>query len=177
MITTMEYKNESPFRRWWNGLDFFQKRLVRMGLSFLVMIICFPLYYLGLFGSVQGPLNPSNLGEGLANLGVTRTHSAVFFLTLLILAVSWNWIFNLVSIAVGASLTCKKTREDGKSCGARVERKKTVQKKTGKIVPQYVCSQGHKLPEADFHPVQKGTFSHTLWVIALVFCFIVFFLS
>jgi hypothetical protein len=177
MITTMEYKNESPFRRWWNSLDFLQKRLVRMGVSFLVMILCFPLYYLGFFGTVEGPLHPSNLGEGLASLGVTRIHSTVFFLTMLIIAVSWNWLFNLVSLAIGARLTCKKTGEDGKPCGARVERKKAVQKKTGKTVPQYICSHGHKLSEADFHPVQKGTFSHTLWVMALIFCFIVFFLT
>jgi hypothetical protein len=177
MIRQMECKNESPFRRWWNGLDFFQRRVVRMGLSFLVMIICFPLYYLGLFGTVEGPLNPSHLGEGLANLGVTRTHSAVFFLAFLIIAVSWNWIFNSVSLLAGSRLTCKKTRDDGRPCGALVERKKVVQKKTGQTIPQYICSHGHKLPEADFHPVQKGTISHTLWIMALIFCFIVFFLS
>ena len=177
MIVTMEYKNESPLRRWWNSLDFLQKRLVRMGVSFLVMILCFPLYYLGFFGTVEGPLHPSNIGEGLANLGVTRTHSAIFFLSLLTIAVSWNWIFNLVSIGMGARLTCKKTGEDGKPCGARVERKKVFQKKTSKTVPQYICIHGHKLPEANFHPVQKGTFSHTLWVMALVFCVIVFFMS
>lgn len=154
-----------------------QKRLIRFCLSMLVMVLCFPLYYLGLFGSVEGPLNPARIGNSLAGMGVTRTHSAVFFITLLVIAVSWNWIFNLVSYVAGARLTCNKPDGAGKPCGARTERRNVVHKKTGQKVPQYVCTEGHKRPEAHFHPVQKGTFSHTLWVMALIFCVIVFFMS
>ncbi len=55
MIAAMEnYGQESRFRKWWNGLDFLHKRLIRMFLSLLVMVLCFPLYYLGLFGSCGG---------------------------------------------------------------------------------------------------------------------------
>ena len=178
MITTMEnYDQRNPFWRWWNSLSFVQKRLFRMFLSMLAMILCFPLYYLGLFGSVEGPLNPARIGDSLAGMGVTKTHSFIFFLSFLIIAVSWNWIYNIVSLLIGSRLTCKKLDEEGKPCGARVERRKVVEKKTGQKVPQYVCANGHKRPDAHFHPVRKGRFSHTVWLVALTFCVVVFFLS
>jgi len=178
MMTTMEnYGQENRFWRWWNGLSFVHKRLVRMSLSTVVMILCFPLYYLGLFGSVEGPLNPARIGDFLAGMGVTKTHSLVFFLSFLIIAVSWNWIYNIVSLLVGSRLTCKKLDEEGKPCGARVERRKAEQKKTGQKVTQYVCANGHKRPDAHFHPVQKGMVSHTVWLVALTFCVVVFLLS
>ena len=178
MITAMEnYDQESRFSKWWNSLDFLHKRLVRMLLSLLVMAFCFPLYYLGLFGSVEGPLNPARIGDALAGMGVTKTDSLVFFLSFLIIAVSWNWIYNIVSLLVGARLTCKKTDEEGKPCGARVERRKVELKKTGQKVAQYVCTNGHKRPDAHFHPVRKGMVSHTVWLVALSFCVVVFLLS
>jgi hypothetical protein len=178
MIAAMEnYGQESRFSKWWNGLDFVHKRLIRMLLSLLVMVLCFPLYYLGLFGSVEGPLNPARIGQTLAGLGVTKTHSMVFFLSFLIIAVTWNWIYNIVSHLVGARLTCKRPDEEGKPCGARVERRRVEQKKTGQKVAQYVCANGHKRADAHFHPIQKGKISHTLWPIALIFCVIVLFLS
>jgi len=158
-------------------LSFIHKRLIRMSLSTLVMILCFPLYYLGLFGSVEGPLNPDRIGDFLAGMGVTKTHSLVFFLSFLIIAVSWNWIHNIVSLLVGSRLTCNKLDEEGKPCGARVERRKAEQKKTGQKVAQYVCAHGHKRPDAHFHPVRKGMVSHTVWLVALSFCVVVFLLS
>jgi len=178
MISLMSpYPNENPFSKWWNSRNFLQKRMIRLCLSTLVMVICFPLYYLGLFGSVDGPLNPGRIGNSLSGIGVTKTHSMVFFLSFLIMALTWNWIYNLVSYLRGGRLTCNKMDEEGKPCGARTERKKVVHRKTGERVPQYVCAQGHKRPDAHFHPVQKGTVSHTVWVMVLFFCVIVFFLS
>ncbi|MBP1742029.1 MAG: hypothetical protein H6Q48_4322 [Deltaproteobacteria bacterium] len=158
-------------------MSFVHKRLVRMSLSTVVMILCFPLYYLGLFGSVEGPLNPARIGDSLAGMGVTKTHSLVFFLSFLIIAVSWNWIYNIVSLLLGSRLTCNKLDEEGKPCGARVQRKKAVQKKTGQKVAQYVCANGHKRPDAHFHPIRKGMVSHTVWLVALTFCVVVFLLS
>jgi len=178
MITTMEnYGQDNPFWRWWNKLSFVQKRLFRMSASMLAMILCFPLYYLGLFGSVEGPLNPARIGDALAGMGITKSHSFIFFLSFLIIAVSWNWIYNIVSLLLGHRLTCSKVDDEGKPCGARVERRKVEQKKTGQKVAQYICTNGHKRPEAHFHPVKKGTVSHTVWMIALIFCVIVFFFS
>lgn len=172
------FPQETLFRQWWNNRNFVQQRLIRFCLSMLVMIVCFPLYYLGLFGSVEGPLNPSRIGHFLAGMGVTQAHGMVFFLSLLIFAVSWNWIFNAVSYAMGSRLTCNhKMDADGNLCGARVKREKVLQKKTGHVTVRYACSEGHLRQDAHFHPVRKGAVSHTLWVSSLCFCIIVFFMS
>ncbi|MDF1590304.1 MAG: hypothetical protein P1P89_02215 [Desulfobacterales bacterium] len=177
MKSSQFYNHESPFKRWWNSRSFIQQRLIRFCFSMLVMVVCFPLYYLGLFGGVEGPLNPARIGEQLAGMGVTRTHSMLLFLSLLIIAVSWNWIYNLVSLLIGARLTCKRSLSDDAVCGAPVKRSKIINKKTGRKVPQYICTKGHKRPDAHFHPVRKGTVSHSIWVISLAFCIIVFFMS
>ena len=172
------YNREAPFRRWWNSRNFIQQRLIRFCLSMLVMVLCFPLYYLGFFGSVEGPLNPAHIGERLAGMGVTRTHSMVLFLTFLIIAASWNWIYNLVTLVMGSRLTCTRPGAAGKPCGAPVRREKqSGERKIGHPTPPYVCEQGHKRFDAHFHPVKKGTVSHTIWVVSLVFCIIVFWSS
>ena len=178
MKCSQSYNQESPFKRWWKSRNFLQQRLIRFCFSMLVMVICFPLYYLGLFGGVEGPLNPARIGEQLAGMGVTRTHSMVLFLSSLIIAVSWNWIFNIVSMMLGARLTCKRVLDDnGRLCSAPVKRSKTTNKKTGMQIARYICAKGHKRPDAHFHPVKKGTVSHSIWVISLAFCIIVFFMS
>ncbi len=172
------YGQESSFRRWWNTLSFIQKRMLRMFMSMAVMILCFPLYYLGLFGTVDGPLHPSRIGDSLAGMGVTRIHSMTFFLSLLIIAVSWNWIYNLVNWSRGARMTCTHPlKKQASVCGATVQRTRSMQPQTGKNAWQYVCRDGHKRPNAHFHPIRKGTLSHCLWAIALGFAFIVIFMS
>lgn len=168
----------TPMRRSGNTQDFLRRRLSNFGISMLVMGICFPLYYLGFFGSVGGPLNPDQLGERLASMGVSKTHILVFFLSFLIIAVTWNWIYNLASLMIGSQMTCiKKIDDEGTQCGAPVTRKKFENKKTGVMVHQYLCAHGHKRPEAHFHHVKKGALSHSLWVVSLFFCIIVFYLS
>jgi hypothetical protein len=158
--------------------DFLRQRLTHFGLTMIVMGICFPLYYLGLFGTVDGPLNPARLGTSLAGIGIAKIHMLALFISLLIIAVTWNWIYNWVSLLKGSRLTCiKKVDNEGDVCGALVSRKKVLNKKTGIVIPRYECINGHKLPEAHFHPVKKGTLGHTLWVISLLFCVIIFFLS
>ena len=158
--------------------SYFRKRLRSLGYSMIAMGICFPLYYLGLFGGVEGPLNPEQLGTSLSSMGVSKVHMLVFFVSLLIFATTWNWIYNLVSLLIGARLTCtKKVGKTGAPCGAPVRRKRFVSRKTGTEVTQYLCERGHRCPEAHFHPVRKGSVSHCLWMISLAFCFIVLFLS
>jgi hypothetical protein len=177
MSIEMPYNPESLFSRWWNSRNFIQKRMLRMCLSILVMVLCFPLYYLGFFGTVEGPLNPAHIGETLANMGVTRIHSMVIFLTFMIIAVSWNWIFNFVSILMGSRLSCSRTNATGKPCGEKVTRERILDRKSGKKVFQYTCEKGHKRNNAHFHPMKKGTISHSLWLISVAFCVIVFFMS
>ena len=177
MSMEMPYNQESLFRRWWNSRNYLQRRMLRMCLSILVMILCFPLYYLGFFGTIEGPLNPSHLGDTLANMGVTRTHAMILFLSFMIIAVSWNLIYNLVSLIMGSRLTCSRTAIHGKPCGANVVRKSLHDMKTGKKEYQYVCIKGHKRNEAHFNPMKKGTISHSIWLISVAFCVIVFFMS
>jgi hypothetical protein len=170
--------SESHFAEETRIRGFLGQRLRHFLLSMLIMMICFPLYYLGFFGTVEGPLNPAEVGTKLACLGVTRAHLEVFSIVWLIVAITWNWIYNLVSFKSGLRLTCLKSLDEkGTFCGAPVKRAKVVSKKTGTAVTRYVCAKGHKRPDAHFHPVAKGTVSHALWVIALAFCVVVLFLS
>lgn len=166
---------QSAFRRWWRSRDPLQQRLLRMCLSLLVMVLCFPLYYAGFFGTQEGPLNPAAIGDRLAGLGVSQTHAMVIFTTLLIAAVTWNWIFNAASLAAGHRLTCSHLDDGGKVCGARATRRKVTRKLTGRTVVEYTCPRGHRRAEAHFHPVRKGTLSHCLWLLTVFFCLVVYF--
>lgn len=173
-----QVKRESLFTRWWNSRNFIQQRLIRFCMIMIVMILCFPLYYLGFFGTMEGPLHPAHLGEQLSNIGVTKTRMLVFFMSMAAISVSWNWIYNLISILIGSRLTCKREMDDeGTICGASVKRNKIVHKKTGGMTNQYVCIHGHKRPDAHFHSVKKSAFSHTLWILSVAFSLIVFFES
>ena len=162
----------------WNNGTYFQQRLKSFSWTMIVMGISFFLYYLGFFGNVEGPLEPARLGKRIAGMGVTKTHIEVIFLSLTMISISWNWIYNLAARLIGLRPTCtKKTGDENIVCGALATREKIVDKKTGRIAPQYVCEHGHKRPDAHFHPVKKGTVSHTVWVISLLFCIIVFYSS
>lgn len=173
---TSHYR-ESAFRRWWKSLSFIQRRMIRMCLSMLVMILCFPLYYSGLFGTVDGPLHPSRIGQSLASMGVTQTHIVALLLVVLIIAATWNWVFNLLCLAKGARLTCNREMDgEGTVCGARVERSRSVNRKTGQSVAQYVCIQGHRRPDAHFHPARKGALGNALWMISMAFVVMVIFM-
>jgi hypothetical protein len=169
--------SQSAFKRWWKRLDLLQQRMLRLCLSLLVMVLCFPLYYAGLFGTQEGPLNPANIGARLAEMGVSQTHAMVLFTTLVIVAVSWNWIYNAVSLAAGHRLTCSHAEPDGRVCGAAATRGKVTRKLTGKTVEQYTCPRGHRRGEGHFHPVRKGVVSHCVWVLAVFFCLVVYFLG
>jgi hypothetical protein len=165
---------ESAFRRWWNAKSFLQKRMIRLCLSMGMLIICTPLYHLGFFGSVDGPLHPAHIGDALAAMGVTKTHAKIFFLSFLIITVSWNWIQNVASHLMGLRLTCNRLDERGNFCGTPVSRRWGVLRGTGAAGWIYACSKGHERPEAHFHPVQKGRTGHAVWLTTLAFCVIVF---
>jgi hypothetical protein len=122
-------------------------------------------------------LNPANIGDTLAGMGVTQKHAMLLFLSFLIVSVSWNWIYNLVSMLMGSRLSCSRTNPAGQPCGERVTRARVLDGKSGKKIFQYTCSKGHKRNDAHFHPLKKGTISHSIWLISVVFCVIVFFMS
>ncbi len=113
--------NDSPMNQ------YIRKRTQSFGLSMIVMGGSFFLYYLGLFGNVEGPLSPENIGDFLTGMGVEKIHMLMSFLSFFIIALTWNHIFNLVIHIMGS----------------------------------------------DFKPVKKGVISHTIWVVALMFCAII----
>jgi NO-binding membrane sensor protein with MHYT domain len=153
-----------------------RNRLQYFGLTMVVMGISFILYYLGFFGSVDGPLTPAKLGATLSGLGVTQRHVIVILLSLLIGAVSWNWVFNIVSALIGARMTCT-ARGKGSDgfCGLPAKRNRLVSKRSGQVVMTYVCDCGHRQSEAHFHPLKKGAVSNTVWIACLAFVIIAFF--
>lgn len=154
--------------------NYLSKRTRSFGMTMIVMGISFGLYYLGFFGGIDGPLSSDNLALRLKEMGVTQRHVMIFFLTLLLFTSVWNWVYNLISYINGSRLTCKK-EVDGKPCGEPVIRLRCVGKKTGYKYTVYVCKHAHRLNEAHFHPIRKGTVSHCLWLTSIVFCGIVFF--
>ena len=154
-----------------------QQRLFSFGVTMMVMGGSFFLYFLGLFGNVEGPLEPEKLGNFLAGLGVSQTHIMVICLFIMIVFITWNWVFNLVSFLMGARMTCTRSHEGSRQCDAAVRRIKTTERKAGTRVIQYVCEHGHKRNEAHFNAIKKGPISHSIWLISLIFFGIVLFLS
>ena len=172
--TTMHSSIDTPIGPPRRG--FVRNRLHNFGLTMVVMGASFILYYLGLFGTVDGPLSPENMGATLSTLGVTQRHVILVLLSILIGAISWNWVFNLTSLVIGNRLTCLAGGKgtDG-VCGAPVKRTRHVSKRTGQTVVDYVCPHGHRRASAHFHPVKKGSVSNTVWVACLAFLLIAVF--
>jgi hypothetical protein len=153
-----------------------RNRMRSFGLTMIVMGASFMLYYLGVFGTVDGPLMPEKMGAALSGLGVNRRHVIVVLLSILIAAISWNWIFNLTSLIVGSRLTCKAKKEGtNRWCGEPVRRVHRRSGRSGQTVVEYICPCGHRRTEAHFHPVKKGVVSHTVWVGCLAFVLIALF--
>lgn len=154
---------------------FARSRLYNFGLTMVVMGASFILYYLGLFGTVDGPLTPANMGATLSGMGVTQRHVILMLLSFLIGAVSWNWIFNLTSAMIGARMTCTATAKDGSAlCGLPVKRIRRVSRRSGRELITYACEAGHRRSEAHFHPLKKGAVSNTVWMACLAFVIIAF---
>ena len=154
-----------------------QQRLFNFGVTMMVMGGSFFLYFLGLFGNVDGPLTPDRLGTYLADLGVSQIHIMILSLFITIVSITWNHVFNLVSFLIGARMTCTCFNTDGRQCNAAVRRIKTKERKTGTRVARYLCEHGHKCNEAHFKSIKKGPVSHSVWIISMIFSGIVLFLS
>ena len=149
--------------------NFFHQRIKGFCMTLLVMLVCFPLYYQGFFGNVEGPLEPENIGAALAAMGVTQNHVLILFLSVSLAAMSWNWIYNLIAIRLGLRLTCiRKTDEQGTLCGATARRIREKSKKSGQIQLRYVCANGHKCDSAHFHLLKKGMTSNVILIISLM---------
>lgn len=152
-----------------NSSDYFRKRLQGFSVTLIVMGLSFLLYYLGMFGGVDGPLNPEKISSTLNTSGFTRMHLSVITGLIALAAVTWNWVFNLFNYFSGTNLTCNKKMTGGKKlCGENVVKTKTRQRKTGVKIDQYVCPKGHVLSTANFNPLKKGTLGHVVWISSLM---------
>ena len=142
--------------------------LARFGCQMVVIGICFPLYYLGFFGSVNGPLHPALLGERLLDMGITRTHVLMISSFIVLLTLIWNWVHNWVSRRFGYHLTCTMIKDRDTSCNAPIRQKSWVPTENGSGVWEYMCVQGHRQPQASYNAVRKGPYSHMVWITAML---------
>jgi len=154
---TQDQSSNSPGREW----EYLRFRLRRFGLCLIGMTVCLLLYYLGFFGTYNGPLNPQNIGKFLDAYGVDKGYIAYFFIGLTIVLLIWNWILNTFNLFRGKKLTCQVV-EDDCYCQAKIVKKRRVKKVNGRTGIEYVCSKGHTATLAHFHPVKKGPWSYCL---------------
>jgi hypothetical protein len=148
---------------------FVQSRLHNFGLTMIVMGASFGLYYLGLFGAVDGPLRPDRIGDRLAAVGFSNRHLLMGLIALMGIAIVWNWLYNAICRLLGRRLTCACRTEGADGfCAAPVRRVRRG---------HYVCAAGHTRPNARFHALKKGTVAHFFWMMFLVFSGIVFYLA
>lgn len=146
--------------------DSFQQRMRRVSLNMAVMGASVALYYLGFFGRVDGPLNPTRIGAKLAALGFTGRHLLIALPIVLIIAITWNWLYNSICRLSGRRMTCLfHSNNDATYCALPV---RPVQRNL------FVCEAGHRCTAARFHPLKKGAFAHFTWMILLVFSVIAY---
>jgi hypothetical protein len=137
---------------------------VGFGLNMIVMAVSFALYFLGFFGGVEGPLTMTNIGRGLADLGFTSESFQGLLIAIFILALTWNWVLNLVAHLTGQRLTCTAGSAQEGFCGELVERRRS----SGEKVWAYACPHGHARKEAHFHPIRKGRLANSVLAASLV---------
>lgn len=143
--------------------SFIQTRAQNFGLTLVVMSISFALYYLGLFGSQDGPLNPERMGGALGDIGFTSRHLLAVVAILLVVALTWNHIYNLISRWRGRRMTCIAVSGLSKKiCGAPTQRNAGA----------YVCPHGHTHQHAQFQPLSKGVWGHCAWITCGLFVLI-----
>ena len=140
-----------------------QRLKVGFGLNMIVMAVCFALYYLGFFGRVDGPLSMPNIGRALASAGFTVGSFQAMLVLLFVIALTWNWVLNLIAHLSGQRLTCTKGSPQEGFCGELVQRRRDESGKGW----TYTCPRGHCRSDAHFHPIRKGTLANSLLMASL----------
>lgn len=154
-------------KRYGSIQNYAQRKMRSFGVTIIVTVACFGLYYLGFFGGVEGPLEGKNIGEALAGAGFTKFHLLYIMLGLFLISLTWNWCLNGVAYLTGTRRTCLKTSSIGRgtACGANVTRKRTEGSDH-----HYECPKGHVADKAAFHPIRKNTAAHTIWMTLAACC-------
>jgi hypothetical protein len=140
-----------------------QRWKVGFGLNMIVMAVSFGLYYLGFFGRVDGPLSMANIGRALADMGFTVGSFQALLVVFFIVALTWNWILNLIAHLTGQRLTCATGSPSEGFCGELVRRHRDG---SGTIW-NYTCPRGHCRNDAHFHPIRKGKMANSLLMASL----------
>jgi len=140
-----------------------QRWKVGFGLNMVVMAVSFGLYDLGFFGRVDGPLSMPNIGRFLADIGFTVSSFQAMLVILFVIALTWNWVLNLVAHLTGQRLTCTTGSPQEGFCGELVQRQRDVSGKDW----TYICPRGHCRNDAHFHPIRKGKLANSLLMASL----------
>jgi len=166
-----------PANKQLTGEELASRQLKKFGISMLVLGVSIGLYYLGFFGSVDGPLHPARLGKMLSHLGVTQIHLLITFIILFTVSLVWNWIYNLINRWAGKRFVCLHKDKSGKTCGALANLQKTHEQKANTSNRVFVCEKGHTNANAQFLPLKKGKWGYTLCAAMLtVVCGITFYI-
>ncbi len=144
------------------GDELANRQLKNFGISMLVMGLSIGLYYLGFFGSLDGPLHPARIGEKLNRLGFTQIHLLITFIVLFAVTVVWNWVYNLVNQWTGRRFICLHKDSAGNTCGAAAKIQKHHDQKPDADNRLFLCAKGHANTTAQFRPVKKGKWAYSL---------------
>lgn len=155
-------KNISGSNQPLTGDEMGRRQLKKFGVNMSILGASIGLYYLGFFGSIDGPLHPTRIGEKLNSLGFTQMHLLITCIALFAVTVCWNWIYNLISRWTGRRFTCLHKNDSGEICGAAAKRHKNHDQKTDANNCIFVCDKGHQNVHAQFLPVKKNKWGYTL---------------
>lgn len=120
-------------------------RLIRQQVMRLVVTLAslggsIGLYYLGFFGTLEGPLNPEKISAAVADSDIGPGHLLAGLFLIFLVSISWNWVYNLIN-------------------RIKIDRAATRHMQTaGK----------QKIEPVTFQPVRKGPWSHTIWAGSLM---------
>jgi hypothetical protein len=156
-------KKEDPPMNPFQRPSYAQRWKVGFGLNMIVMAVSFGLYYLGFFGRVDGPLSMANIGRALAGVGFTVGSFQAMLVVLFVIALTWNWVLNLVAHLTGQRLTCTTGSPQEGFCGELAQRQRDASGKDW----TYICPRGHCRNDAHFHPIRKGKLANSLLMASL----------
>lgn len=135
-----EHMNHTGDDRWNSDNRLIRQQTKRLVLTIVSLGGSIGLYYLGFFGTVEGPLNPEKISAAVAGSDISPGHLlAGLFLTFMV-SISWNWVYNLIN---------------------RTKKHSTAEKGHETDVKRKITSK-------DFQPVRKGPWSHSIWVGSLI---------
>ena len=82
---------------------------------------------------------------------------------LFIIALTWNWVLNLIAHLTGQRLTCTKGSPQEGFCAELVQRDRDPSGQGW----TYTCPHGHCRNDANFHPIRKGKLANSLLMVSL----------